>query len=221
MAILAYVLIGTVVGYAATVHADFLIHRNIWHGRWKIVHHGPLRWLLYPHYVHHLRAHHSHANLHRGLLEEGTKVPSKSKARVESHYRELWNVSYGLRCTEHGITIHGIECLIHYWAVFFVTPQPYIAFLLWYALGPAAGIPASVMPVVAVYAQIQHRYYHMSSQARVAHVPPWLRRAVASNEFGRLASEHQAHHYDPRFRDDYYGVLPFGNRILRPLIGKN
>src|SRR6202022_3389716 len=106
MYFLALILTGILVGYAATVHADYLIHRNIWHGRWRIVHRGPLRWLLYPHYVHHLKAHHRHA---------------------EAKYKGAWNVHYGLRCTAHGITIRGVECFAHYLAVFFVTPQPYIA----------------------------------------------------------------------------------------------
>lgn len=221
MTVVALVIIGTVVGYAATVHADFLIHRNIWHGRWRIVHRGPLRWLLYPHYVHHLRAHHRHADLHRDRLENGAPVPEDSQRRVEAEYRASWIVHYGLRCTEHGITIRGVECLLYYWAVFFVTPQPYIALLLWYGLGPSAGIPAALTPVCAVSAQIVHRYYHMSRAARIVHAPRWLRWAVTSTEFNRLAEEHQRHHYDLHFKDDYYGVLPFGNWLLRPVLGKN
>ena len=111
--------------------------------------------------------------------------------------------------------------MMHYWTVFFVTPQPYIALLLWYGLGPAAGISAALMPVCAVSTQILHRYYHMSAAARIGHAPIWLRWAVGSNEFNRLAEEHQKHHYDPSFKDDYYGVLPFGNRLLRSVLGRN
>jgi hypothetical protein len=47
MVVVALMVAGVVIGYAATVHADYLIHRNIWHGRWWIVHRGPLRWLLH------------------------------------------------------------------------------------------------------------------------------------------------------------------------------
>lgn len=110
---------------------------------------------------------------------------------------------------------------MHYWTVFFVTPQPYIALLLWYGLGPAAGISAALMPVCAVSTQVLHRYYHMSAAARIGHAPAWLRWAVGSREFNRLAEEHQKHHYDARFKDDYYGVLPFGNRLLRSVLGRN
>jgi hypothetical protein len=110
---------------------------------------------------------------------------------------------------------------VHYWAVFLVTPQPYIAFLTWWALGPVAGIPALVMPGCAAIAQVIHRYYHMNPQARIALAPMWMRWVVRTREFARLAEEHQRHHYDPRYRDDYYGVLPFGNLLLRPLLGKN
>jgi hypothetical protein len=221
MGVVAQVLIGTVIGYAATVHADYLIHRNIWHGRWRIVHRGPLRWLLYPHYVHHLKAHHRHARVHRRQLEDGAAVPAASHQQVEGRYRRWWSIHYGLRCTDHGITIRGLECLLHYWAVFVVTPQPYVALLLWWLVGPASGVPAALMPGVAVVTQVLHRYYHMTPAARVAHAPRWLRWAVRSEEFARLAAEHQQHHNDPRFKDDYYGVLPYGNRLLRPLLGKN
>ena len=221
MGVVALMLFGMLVGYVATVHADYLIHRNIWHGRWRIVHRGPLRWLLHPHYVHHLKAHHRHAHRHRDRLEEGASVPDGSHRQVEERYRSQWSVRYGLRCTEHGITIRGIECLIHYWAVFFVTPQPYIAAAVWFALGPVAGVPAVLMPGCAALTQVLHRYYHMTADARQASAPQWLRWAVRSREFARLAGEHQQHHYDPRFRDDYYGVLPFGDRLLRPLLGKN
>ena len=221
MAVVALIFAGASVGYVATVHADFLIHRNIWHGRWMIVHRGPLRWLLYPHYVHHFRSHHRHAHRHRDFLEWGNAIPEESHREVEKKFEESWSISYGLRCTRHGITIRGLECVVHYWAVYFVTPQPYVALLLWYALGPAAGIPALIMPGCAVCTQIAHRYYHMSDAARSSHAPRWLRWAVRSKEFTRLAKEHQQHHYDPRFKDDYYGVLPFGNRLLRPFLGKN
>jgi hypothetical protein len=77
------------------------------------------------------------------------------------------------------------------------------------------------MPVCAVFTQVVHRYYHMSADTRQAHAPKWLRWAVGTKEFARLAEEHQKHHYDPRFKDDYYGVLPFGNWLLRPALGKN
>jgi hypothetical protein len=217
----ALMLTGMLIGYASTVHADFLIHRNIWHGRWRIVHRGPLRWLLYPHYVHHWKAHHRHAHQHRKRLEDGEAVPDESHRKVEARYQSWWNVRYGLQCTRHGITIRGIECLAHYWLVYLVTPQPYIACWLWIVLGPAAGIPAALTPGCAVFTQVFHRYYHMSEEARVAFVPRWLRWVVRSREFARLAEEHRLHHYDSRFRDDYYGVLPFGNRLLRPLLGKN
>ena len=221
MEMVALIFIGTLLGYAATVHADYLIHRNIWHGRWRIVHQGPLRWLLYPHYVHHWKAHHRHAAHHRESLESGGVIPKESHRQVEASYRSWWHVHYGLRCTEHGITIRGLECLVHYWLVYFVTPQPYIAIMLWFVGGPLAGIPAAIMPACAVFTQIVHRYYHMSAVARDALSPWWLRWATRTAEFARLAEEHQKHHYDPRFKDDYYGVLPFGNRLLRPLLDKN
>lgn len=221
MEVVALVLVGAAIGYASTVHADFLIHRNIWHGRWRIVHRGPLRWLLYPHYIHHLKAHHRHARLHRGQLEGGHAVPAASHQKVEERYWARWNIHYGLRCTRHGITIRGLECLLHYWSVFLVTPQPYVALALWWVLGPAAGIPALLMPGCAVVTQVLHRYYHMTEATRSACAPRWLRWAVASREFGRLADEHQQHHYDSKFKDDYYGVLPFGKWLLRPLLGKN
>jgi hypothetical protein len=218
---LALILTGVSVGYAATVHADFLIHRNIWHGRWRIVHRGPLRWLLYPHYVHHLKAHHRHAAGHRGHLEEGLAVPVESHRDIEAKYKGAWSVHHGLRCTAHGITIRGVECFAHYLAVFLVTPQPYIAALLWLGLGPAAGIPAALMPLCAVTTQVLHRYYHMSAAARIDRAPVWLRWVVRSREFARLADEHKKHHYERRFFDDYYGVLPFGDRLLRPVLRKN
>jgi hypothetical protein len=221
MVVVALIVTGALIGYAATVHADYLIHRNIWHGRWRIVHRGPLRWLLHPHYIHHLKAHHRHAHIHRDRLEEGAAVPAEAHEQVEKRYSKWWNIHYGLRCTRHGITIRGIECLLHYSAVFLVTPQPYLAALLWWSLGPAAGIPALVMPVCAMVTQIMHRYYHMTPGARAGHAPRWLRWAVRSREFARLANQHQQHHYDSRFKDDYYGVLPFGNLLLRPLLGKN
>ena len=221
MAVFALIFLGAIIGYAATVHADYLIHRNIWHGRWHIVHRGPLRWLLYPHYIHHWKAHHRHAHYHRDRLEGGEAVPGESHQLVEKRYQPWWNVHYGLRCTRHGITIRGIECYAHYLSVYFVTPQPYIALLLWVALGSAAGIPAAIMPGCAVFTQVMHRYYHMSAAARVGQAPRCLRWLSRSREFTRLAEEHQQHHYDPRFKDDYYGVLPFGNRLLRPLLGRN
>ena len=93
--------------------------------------------------------------------------------------------------------------------------------MLWFVGGPLAGIPAAIMPACAVFTQIVHRYYHMSAVARDALSPWWLRWATRTAEFARLAEEHQKHHYDPRFKDDYYGVLPFGNRLLRPLLDKN
>lgn len=215
------ILVGVLVGYAATVHADYLIHRNIWHGRWRIVHRGPLRWLLYPHYVHHLKAHHRHARVHAGHLEAGEAVPEESHRLIEDKFHRHWHVHYGLQCTEHGITIRGLECYLHYLAVFFVTPQPYVAATLWWLLGPAAGIPAAVMPLCAVVTQVLHRYYHMSIEARRRCAPRWLRWAVTNREFARLADEHHRHHYDGRCADDYYGVLPFGHRLLRPLLKKN
>jgi len=215
------ILIGSVVGYLATVHADFLIHRNIWHGRWRVVHRGPLRWLLYPHYVHHWKAHHRHAHFDRDVLERGDFVPAESHQLVERMYPEEWHIRYGLRCTLHGITIKGLECVGHYLLVYLVTPQPYIAALLWLLLGPEAGIPALVMPGCAVFTQIMHRYYHMSAVARRSRTPRWIGWAIRSREFTRLADEHHKHHYEPKFKDDYYGVLPFGNRLLRPLLGKN
>ena len=221
MVTVALIMTGVVIGYLATVHADYLIHRNIWHGRWRIVHRGPLRWLLYPHYVHHLKAHHRHAHVQRDRLEDGALVPKEDHAQVEGQYRRQWHIHYGLRCTRHGITIRGVECFLHYWAVFLVTPQPYIAALVWWAFGPEAGIPALLMPVCAMVTQVLHRYYHMSPEARLTQAPWWLRWAVRSREFGRMAEEHHKHHYDPRFKDDYYGVLPLGHLLLRPLLGKN
>ncbi len=221
MATVALILAGAAVGYAATVYSDFLIHRNVWHGRWRVVHRGPLRWLLYPHYVHHLKAHHRHARRHRGDLEAGGAVPEAALRDVERRYATPWTVRYGLECTRHGITIRGVECLAHYWAVYLVTPQPYVALVVWVVLGPATGVPAAVMPACAVATQVLHRYYHMAPTARVRLAPRWLRWAVGSREFGRLAAEHQMHHYDRRAADDYYGVLPFGNRLLRPFLGIN
>jgi len=92
---------------------------------------------------------------------------------------------------------------------------------VWWALGPAAGVPALLMPACAAATQVLHRYYHMTPPARRSHAAWWLSWAVRSREFSRLAEEHQKHHYDPRFTDDYYGVLPFGNLLLRPVLGKN
>ena len=221
MMVVALILVGAVVGYAATIHADFLIHRNIWHGKWKIVHRGPLRWLLYPHFVHHVKGHHRHSHFHRDELESGEVVPAEAHRHVEEKYQQSWNVKYGLKCTQHGITIRGIECILHYLLVYFVTPQPYIAALLWVVLGPAAGIPAAIMPGCAVFTQILHRFYHMTPAVRMARTPRWLRWAIRSREFTRLADEHELHHYGPKSKDDYYCVLPFGNRLLRPLLGKN
>lgn len=221
MEFVGLVLFGAIVGYSATVHADYLIHRNVWHGRWRIVHSGPLRWLLRPHYVHRWKAHHRHARHHRDRLESGGRVPETSFGRVEERFQDSWHIRYGLRCTEHGITIRGVECLAHYWAVFFVTPQPYVAAAVWLSLGPAAGVPATLMPVCAVITQVMHRYYHMTPSTRATSAPRSIRWAVRSREFARLAEAHQRHHYDPRYKDDCYGVLPFGNRLLRPLYGKN
>jgi hypothetical protein len=214
-------LIGICVGYGATVHADFLIHRNIWHGRWKIVHRGPFKWLLNPHYIHHWKAHHTHAARHPAALETGAAVPQKAHADLEAKYDDQWNVRYGLRCTHHGITIVGLECVCHYLAVFLFTPQPYISLFLWITLGAWAGLPAAMMPLCAVGTQICHKYYHMSVDARRDAVPKWLHWLLLSPEFNRMADEHVKHHYDPRFADDYYGVLPFGNLLLRPLCKKN
>lgn len=212
---------GILAGYAATVHADYLIHRNIWHGRWRVVRMRPFRWLLYPHYVHHWRAHHLHAARNRRELEDGIVVPDAAHRQVEALHRHEWNVHHGLRCTEHGITIHGVGCICHYLTVFWFTPQPYVALLIWNLLGPLAGIPAMLMPLCAVTTQISHRYYHMSGAARAGLTPTWLNRVFLSREFTRLADEHREHHYDPAYSDDYYGVVPFGNRLLRPILGKN
>ncbi len=221
MTTLGLAVVGLLVGYAATVHADYLIHRHIWHGRWRGVHRGPLRWLLYPHFVHHMRAHHRHADTHRATLDAGDPVPADALAELAARHGDRWTVRYGLRCTEHGITIRGPECVAHYLAVYLVTPQPYVAAAVWLTLGPVAGVAALVMPLCAVCTQVSHRYYHMSAVARGRVAPPWLRWAVRSREFARLADEHHRHHYDPAKADDFYGVLPFGHRLLRPLLGRN
>jgi hypothetical protein len=219
--LIAPLVFGLIVGYALTVHADFLIHRNIWHGRWRLVHEGPFKWLLYPHFIHHWKAHHRHAAVWRSLLETGGHVPPAAHSVMEERYMRDWSVQYGLRCTHHGITIIGLECVLHYLALFVFTPQPYVAAALWFAVGPAAGIPAAAMPLCAVFTQICHSYYHMSPEAAEERAPKGLRWVVRSKEFCRLAREHKAHHYNPTHRDDYYGVLPFGNWLLRPLYKRN
>lgn len=157
---------GIVVGYVATVHAEMIIHRDIFHGRWAIVHRGPFKWLLYPHYVQHWKGHHTHAARHRDDLERGDRVPDSAHKVVETKYDNQWNVQYGLRCTDHGITIKGAECFTHYLLLFLLTPQPYLAGLLWFVLGPIAGIPAAIMPLATAVLHRNHRYFHMSIEAR-------------------------------------------------------
>lgn len=208
---------GIVVGYVATVHAEMIIHRDIFHGRWAIVHRGPFKWLLYPHYVQHWKGHHTHAARHRDDLERGDRVPDSAHKVVETKYDNQWNVQYGLRCTDHGITIKGAECFTHYLLLFLLTPQPYLAGLLWFVLGPIAGIPAAIMPLATAVLHRNHRYFHMSIEARRKHAPWWQRWYVLSAVFTRVADEHLKHHYDSRFYNDYYVLLPFGNRILRLL----
>jgi hypothetical protein len=211
------ILIGILVGYATTVYSEFLIHRNIWHGRWKIVHHGLFHFLLYPHYVQHFKAHHLHAHKFCKHFEAGAIVPEESRKQIEEFYLSQPNVLNALRCSDHGITMKGIRCILHFWVITFFTPQPYVVIFLWVVLSPAAGIPALLIQGFSILTYIFHRFYHMSKQTCIKHAPRWLQWVVRSKVFRRLVEEHQKHHHEALFKDDYYSLLPLGNYLLRKL----
>lgn len=213
------IVVGFIVGYISTVVGDYLIHRNIWHGRSPLVRWHILRWWLQPHYVQHMAAHHRHAWLARDKLFAGEEIPKEMKQALERRYENNFPVKYALNCSDHGMTIRTFWCHLVSVLLFVLTPHPIVVLVLWLTLGFEAALPALLLPILPFVAHVHHRYYHMTPEVRQRMVPSYLRWAILNPEFDILAADHQRHHYEAD--DDCYTVLPFGRLILRPIFGKH
>ena len=107
MALLLEILLAMLVGYISVIMSDYFIHRFIWHGKWKIVRWPMLRTWLYPHYIHHLVAHHAHARSAKAELLRDGVVPEQLKIQLEQRFRsEPW-VQRALQCSNHGLSINS------------------------------------------------------------------------------------------------------------------
>ena len=219
MALAARITVAMLGGYMTTVIGDFIIHRYIWHGRWRMVHRGPLRWWLYPHYVHHYVAHHSHSRQAMRELSETGRVPAAHRQSMEDKYGENWWVLWALQCSEHGLSIKSLACGLNYYSLFLVTPVPWVCLATWYWLGPLPGALCTMVSFTAVLTQVAHRYYHLSPRVRENLAPFPFRWFFLSTEFHRLAHEHQLHHYSRSAEDRYYSVLPYSRTVLRLVFG--
>ena len=214
-------LFGCIVGYVSIVVADYLIHRNVWHGRWPIIKWRFLRWWLRPHYVQHMLAHHPQARKAKDSLLAGEKVSLKFQSSLEQRFRDDSQVLNSLECTRHGMTVSTFWCHLSSLLLFVLTPHPIVLFILWYFLGIEAALPGLLMPFVVLFAHTQHHYYHMEKETRKRLVSRVLRGIVLSREFDILADDHQRHHYSKEYVDDCYSVMPFSRLILRPVFGKH
>ncbi len=215
-------LIAGLIGYASIVIADFLIHRNILHGKWKFVKRpeGFFRAWLYPHYVSHLKVHHSHSVTARAELSKGLPVPLSLKEKIEKQFEDLYWTHLGLLCSDHGMSIKDGACLTSYLSLLILTPHYFIAVGVGWLCGPSEGWLIATMALIPAYNHFQHRFYHMEESAREALAPWYLHWFFLSDEVQRISIEHQAHHHDRGRMDDYYNLLPFGHYILKPLFGR-
>ncbi|WP_372368288.1 hypothetical protein [Candidatus Uabimicrobium sp. HlEnr_7] len=207
-------------GYVCAVIADYMIHRYIWHGKWRFVRSKFFQWWLYPHYVHHLIAHHKHAWDARSELTSTGIVPQEFKQTMEKRFSDQPWVIRALKCSNHGLSIANISCMINYYSLFVLTPHPYICLVIYFLWGYPA-IFAILPSFLAIFTQINHRYYHMDVQSRREICPWYLRYFFCSSEFDRLAQAHCNHHYTKEHYDDFYSVYPFSRLFLVPIFGRS
>lgn len=217
------ILIGLIVSYISIVISDFIVHRRIMHGQWKLVKnkHPFIQMWLYPHFIQHIKAHHVHSERAKEKLLAGEKVPKDMHQAIEQKYSSHYWAHLSLICSEHGISIKDIVCLTSFVSLFLLTPHYIVSLLLWVFMGKTAGLISFSMVLFPALNHVIHPYYHMNKAARELKCPWYLKWYVLNKEFDIVASQHKLHHYNEKFKNDYFNLLPFGRLLLRPLYGIN
>lgn len=210
-----------ILGYATTAISDFMIHRYIWHGQWQIVKMDFFKRWLFPHYLHHMVAHHSHSIKAKEELQSKGEVPRALKEAIEDRFKDDAWLLTTLKCSNHGLSITTPACVLNYLSLFALTPHLLLSFLVALWLGGWAGLVIFTPCLLAVFTQINHRFYHMTPEARKRHAPGWLRWFFCSKEFNRLVVAHQKHHYFNQHHDDFYSMIPFAYIFTKPIFGKS
>ena len=212
-----------IISYVSIVISDFIVHRKIMHGQWKIVKnpHPFFQMWFYPHYIQHIKAHHIHVIQSKDKLLNGEKISKEMKSEIEYKYKNHYWAHLSLICSDHGISIKDIVCLSSFISLFLLTPHYLISLALWKVFGAIAGIISFTIVLFPAFNHIIHSFYHMNKDARKKLSPPYLRWYILNRVFDIVAEQHQLHHYNKKYKDDYYNLLPFGNYIPRPLFKKN
>lgn len=212
-----------IMGYIGIVISDFMVHRNIMHGRWKIVKRRErfFQMWLYPHYIQHLVVHHSHSVNAKSELEQGLPVPERLKEKKVKQFSHLFWPSKALGCSDHGMSIKDGVCLFSFLSLFLITPQYLLAAVLAATWGIGHGAIVIMFTLIPAYNHFHHRFYHMDSEAKKKLAPRFLRWVVLSREIEKITEEHMEHHHSQKRTDDYYNLLPFGRYILRPIFNKH
>lgn len=218
-----HLVIALIVGYISIVVSDYLVHRNIMHGKWKIVRVNSrfFRMVLYPHFVQHLLVHHSHSILAKADLLEGLPVPISLKIKKEERFKHQHWSHKGLLCSNHGMGIVDSFCLFSFISLFLLTPHYFVTLLAGFYLGYDAAILIFALTFLPALNHSLHRFYHMDIDGRAKHVPRYIRWFFQSIEVQKISEEHMEHHHNKDRNDDYYNLLPFGRYILRPIFGRH
>jgi len=193
------------------------------HGKWAVVRGGGrlFQFWLYPHFVQHIVAHHSHSVHAKSELAQGLPVPKTLKLVKEKQFENSVWPRLALACSDHGISIKDGACLFSFLSLFLITPQYLVAGVLATVWGAWYGAIVVLFTLIPAFNHFHHRFYHMDRPAKEKLAPSFLRHILLTREIEKISLEHMQHHHSREYSDDYYNLLPFGRYILRPLFGKH
>ena len=203
-------------GWATTAVSELIVHRYIYHGRWKWVReprgsHRRLCTWFHCGYLHHLRVHHDDS---RRDQEHLLKYGEPSSERKQLHLARYPRFIFTLKRSNFGMsgTVAGA---LHHYSMLAATPLPYV-FLVLLAFSPLHAVaflaPSVLFPISSAG---YHPLLHMNEPARRRATPWYYRPLISSREGARLVISHYLHHYGKA--DCNYNIIPFSGWLGRLL----
>lgn len=209
--------------------SDYCYHRFLWHANWtrKLSKLGQILWNpVRVHTIHHSSGHHRHYK----TLEQNERmlrhevVHHQAKEQVESKYLADSTALYALRCSDHGVTMFGFECIGSFTIGYMCLPTvTSIIVQLLFVPSSSFLLPVGVwiqmaLVAVPVYLNMNHAFYHSEFEARCEAAKHslfgWFWK---SDEMERLAQEHHHHHQ----KGQRFGVVPFYRHIVSLVFGEH
>jgi|GEM_PF-3750482 len=208
--------------------SDYCFHRFLWHAHWTKKLNKIERILWNPlrvHTIHHFNGHHRHyqnkEQKERMLRQE--HVHHSAKDKVEHQYKDDVTAMYALRCSDHGVTMYGFECVGSFTIGYFCLPTGtsiIIQFLLLSSgelLLPLGVMIQMAVVSIPVFLNMNHAFYHSTPEARYrASQGTMLKKFWNSREMNRLAKDHDLHHR----KGERYGVVPYYRYIVSVVFGE-